>query len=86
MRSFLTKKVILTNEFDVMTMLQEAILAHPKAAELLAGGVWQVSEEKLAQAGKVNERAIEELKSCREQDMWPTRYEEPRVLDVPTRM
>jgi hypothetical protein len=39
----------------------------------------------LAQAGKVNELAIEELKACREQDVWPTRYEEPRVLDVQSR-
>lgn len=167
-----TKKIILTNEFDFMSKLQEAVWAHPKAAELLDGcvcegvvrteylgenvqirmdafnpnlkaiidlktcdnldfftndcfkygyaeqmafyrdvfkaasggidttawliavekripyrcGVWQVSDEMLAQAGKANERAIEELKSCREQDVWPTRYEEPRVLDVPTRM
>ena len=49
-------------------------------------GVWQVSDEMLAQAGKANECAIEELKSCREQDVWPTRYEETRVRDVPTRM
>ena len=69
-----------------MTMLQEAILAHPKAAELLAGGVWQVSEEMLAQAGKVNERTIQELKSWRDQDVWPARYEEQRVLDVSFRM
>lgn len=167
-----TKKIILTNEFDFMSKLQEAVWAHPKAAELLDGcvcegvvrteylgenvqirmdafnpnlkaiidlktcdnldfftndcfkygyaeqmafyrdvfkaasggidttawliavekripyrcGVWQVSDEMLAQAGKANERAIEELKSCREQDVWPTRYEETRVLDVPTRM
>ena len=167
-----TKKIILTNEFDFMAKLQEAVWAHPKAAELLDGcvcegvvrteylgenvqirmdafnpnlkaiidlktcdnldfftndcfkygyaeqmafyrdvfkaasggidttawliavekripyrcGVWQVSDEMLAQAGKANECAIEELKSCREQDVWPTRYEETRVLDVPTRM
>ena len=167
-----TKKIILANEFDFMTRLQEAVWAHPKAAELLDGcvcegvvrteylgenvqirmdafnpnlkaiidlktcdnldfftndcfkygyaeqmafyrdvfkaasggidttawliavekripyrcGVWQVSDEMLAQAGKANECAIEELKSCREQDVWPTRYEETRVLDVPTRM
>ena len=167
-----TKKIILTNEFDFMSKLQEAVWAHPKAAELLDGcvcevvvrteylgenvqirmdafnpnlkaiidlktcdnldfftndcfkygyaeqmafyrdvfkaasggidttawliavekripyrcGVWQVSDEMLAQAGKANECAIEELKSCREQDVWPTRYEETRVLDVPTRM
>ena len=167
-----TKKIILTNEFDFMSKLQEAVWAHPKAAELLDGcacegvvrteylgenvqirmdafnpnlkaiidlktcdnldfftndcfkygyaeqmafyrdvfkaasggidttawliavekripyrcGVWQVSDEMLAQAGKANERAIEGLRSCREQDMWPTRYEEPRVLDVPTHM
>lgn len=167
-----TKKIILTNEFDFMSKLQEAVWEHPKAAELLDGcvcegvvrteylgenvqirmdafnpnlkaiidlktcdnldfftndcfkygyaeqmafyrdvfkaasggidttawliavekripyrcGVWQVSDEMLAQAGKANECAIEELKSCREQDIWPTRYEETRVLDVPTRM
>ena len=167
-----TKKIILTNEFDFMSKLQEAVWAHPKTAELLDGcvcegvvrteylgenvqirmdafnpnlkaiidlktcdnldfftndcfkygyaeqmafyrdvfkaasggidttawliavekripyrcGVWQVSDEMLAQAGKANECAIEELKSCREQDVWPTRYEETRVLDVPTRM
>lgn len=166
-----TKKIILTNEFDFMTKLQESVWAHPKAAELLDGcvcegvvraeylgenvqirmdafnpnlkaiidlktcdnldfftndcfkygyaeqmafyhdvfkaasggvdttawliavekripyrcGVWQVSGEMLAQAGKANELAIEELKACREQDVWPTRYEEPRVLDVPDR-
>ncbi len=40
----------------------------------------------LAGQDAFDERAIEELKSCREQDVWPTRYEEPRVLDVPTRM
>lgn len=150
-----TKKIILTNEFDFMSKLQEAVWAHPKAAELLDGcvcegvvrteylgenvqirmdafnpnlkaiidlktcdnldfftndcfkygyaeqmafyrdvfkaasggidttawliavekripyrcGVWQVSDEMLAQAGKANECAIEELKSCREQDV-----------------
>ena len=167
-----TKKIILTNEFDFMSKLQEAVWAHPKAAELLDGcvcegvvrteylgenvqirmdafnpnlkaiidlktcdnldfftndcfkygyaeqmafyrdvfkaasggidtttwliavekripyrcGVWQVPDEMLAQAGKANECAIEELKFCREQDVWPTRYEETRVLDVPTRI
>ena len=47
-------------------------------------GVWQVSERMLDQAGKVNEHTIEELKACRANDVWPTRYEEPRVLDIPT--
>lgn len=165
-----TKKIILTNEFDFMSKLQESVWAHPKAAELLDGcacectvrteflgekvqirmdafnpelkaiidlktcdnldfftndcfkygyaeqmafyhdvfksasggiettawliavekrapnrcGVWQVSERMLDQAGKVNEHTIEELKACRSSDVWPTRYEEPRVLDIPT--
>lgn len=49
-------------------------------------GVWQVSAEMLAQASEVNERTIGELKVCREQDVWPTRYEEARVLDIPARV
>lgn len=164
-----TKKIILTNEFDFMSKLQESVWAHPKAAELLDGcacectvrteflgekvqirmdafnpelkaiidlktcdnldfftndcfkygyaeqmafyhdvfktasggiettawliavekripnrcGVWQVSERMLDRAGKVNEFTVEELKACRANDVWPTRYEEPRILDVP---
>lgn len=164
-----TKKIILTNEFDFMSKLQESVWAHPKAAELLDGcacectvrteflgekvqirmdafnpelkaiidlktcdnldfftndcfkygyaeqmafyhdvfktasggiettawliavekripnrcGVWQVSERMLDRAGKVNGFTVEELKACRANDVWPTRYEEPRILDVP---
>ena len=164
-----TKKIILTNEFDFMTKLQESVWAHPKAAELLDGcscectvrteylgeqvqirmdafnpqlkaiidlktcdnldfftndcfkygyaeqmafyhdvfavasggvnttawliavekripyrcGVWQISQKMLEQAGEINRYALEELQACRAQDVWPTRYEEPRVLDVP---
>lgn len=48
-------------------------------------GVWQVSPNALASATMLNEHAIEELKACREQDVWPTRYEEVRVLDTITK-
>ena len=162
-----TKKIILTNEFDFMQRLQEAVWAHPKAAELLdecvreatvrteymgervqirmdafnptlnavidlktcdhldyfandsfrygyveqmafyhdvfaaasggvdlsawliavekrapfRSGVWQVAASALARAKEINERAIAELQDCRRQDVWPTRYEEVRILD-----
>ena len=39
-------------------------------------GVWQVSEQKFSWVEIVNERIIEELKVCREQDLRPIRYEE----------
>ena len=45
-------------------------------------GVWRVSDECLAMARQDNEAAIERLKSCRNKDIWPTGYEEIRVLDV----
>lgn len=46
-------------------------------------GVWQVAANALARAKEINERAIAELQDCRRQDVWPTRYEEVRILDFP---
>jgi len=45
-------------------------------------GVWRVSDDTLAIAQRENEAAIRRLLTCREQDRWPTGYEEIRVLDV----
>ena len=45
-------------------------------------GVWRVSEDTLAIAQRENEAAIRRLAACREQNHWPTGYEEIRVLDV----
>lgn len=45
-------------------------------------GVWRVSDECLAMARQDNEAAIERLKSCRTRNIWPTGYEEVRLLDV----
>ena len=45
-------------------------------------GVWQVSQDTLTIAQRENEAAIRRLLACRKQDMWPTGYEEIRVLDV----
>ncbi|MFA7235760.1 MAG: PD-(D/E)XK nuclease-like domain-containing protein [Phycisphaeraceae bacterium] len=45
-------------------------------------GVWRVSDDTLAIAQRENEAAIRRLLVCREQDAWPTGYEEIRVLDV----
>lgn len=44
-------------------------------------GVWRVSEDVLAAAQKENEAALRRLLNFRETDVWPTGYEEVRVLD-----
>lgn len=49
-------------------------------------GVWEISAAMLERAREINELAISELKACREQDVWPTRYEEVRTLDVPAQV
>lgn len=45
-------------------------------------GVWRVSDDCLAMARHDNETAIERLKLCRTRDIWPTGYEDVRLLDV----
>jgi hypothetical protein len=45
-------------------------------------GVWRVSDECLAMARQDNEEAIDRLKVCRTRDIWPTGYEEIRLLEV----
>jgi hypothetical protein len=45
-------------------------------------GVWRVSDDTLTLAQRENEAAIRRLITCRKQDVWPTGYEEIRVLDV----
>ena len=44
-------------------------------------GVWRMGEDVLGIAQKDNEEAIERLKACREQDYWPTGYEDIRTFD-----
>jgi len=45
-------------------------------------GLWRVSDDCLSAARHENEAAIRRLKSCLLNDIWPTGYEEPRLLDV----
>lgn len=45
-------------------------------------GVWRLAEDALAQAQKENEAAIGRLKACDQRDVWPTGYEDVRLLDV----
>jgi len=45
-------------------------------------GVWRVSDDCLAMARHDNEAAIDRLVSCRNKDIWPTGYEEVRLMDV----
>lgn len=49
-------------------------------------GVWEIAPDMLAQARALNESALDELKACRAQDVWPTRYEEVRTLTLPSRL
>jgi hypothetical protein len=45
-------------------------------------GVFRVSDDSLAIARSENEAAIRRLVECRKRDIWPTGYEELRVLDI----
>lgn len=45
-------------------------------------GVWQVSDDTLSIAQRENEAAIRRLLTCRQNDSWPTGYEDIRTLDV----
>ena len=44
-------------------------------------GVWHISETALDFAESENKAAIERLKKCRTDNLWPTGYEEIRILD-----
>lgn len=44
-------------------------------------GVWLVSPDALAAAQRENEAAIGRLRRCREDDCWPSGYEELRLLE-----
>jgi hypothetical protein len=46
-------------------------------------GVWRAGDDALAIARQENEAAIRRLLLCRQKEMWPTGYEEVRLLDVP---
>ena len=45
-------------------------------------GVWRVADEALGRARRAVEVAIRRLARCRRDDLWPTGYEEIRVLDA----
>lgn len=45
-------------------------------------GVWRVSDDTLSIARLENQAAIRRLLICRQQDHWPTGYEDIRVLDA----
>ena len=44
-------------------------------------GVWKLAPEALDEAKAANERALSLLRECRCQNVWPTGYEELRVMD-----
>lgn len=44
-------------------------------------GVWRISDQVLDQAERENLAAMRRLEHCRRTDVWPTGYEDERVLD-----
>lgn len=44
-------------------------------------GVWRLGEDVLAIAQKENEQAVKRLRQCRENNTWPTGYEDIRTFD-----
>lgn len=51
-------------------------------SEPIAAGVWAVSSDWLDYAEKVNEAALAKYKQCCETGIWPTGYEQLRVIDM----
>ncbi|MEO1535380.1 MAG: PD-(D/E)XK nuclease-like domain-containing protein [Planctomycetota bacterium] len=45
-------------------------------------GVWQLSRRLLDRAADENLAAVDELKRCREHDIWKTRFESLRLIDI----
>ena len=45
-------------------------------------GVWQLSRRLLDQAADENLAAVDELTRCREHDIWKTRFESLRLIDI----
>jgi hypothetical protein len=44
-------------------------------------GLWRITPEVLAEAQRDNEYAMERLDACRQSNVWPSGYEEPRVFE-----
>ena len=49
--------------------------------EPFATGVWQLTGEVLDLAERINEAALERYKKCRYTGVWPTGYEDVRLID-----
>ena len=45
-------------------------------------GVWKLTDGILETCALENKRAIAELRKCRRENVWPTRTEDMRILDV----
>ena len=50
--------------------------------EPFATGVWSISNEVLATAERINAAALERYRECLNTGIWPTGYEEVRVIDT----
>ena len=49
--------------------------------EPFATGVWQLTGEVLDLAERINEAALERYKNCQHTGIWPTGYEDIRIID-----
>ena len=50
--------------------------------EPFATGVWQLTGEVLDLAERINEATLERYKKCQHTGIWPTGYEEKRIIDT----
>lgn len=67
---------------DIDAKAIDCYLIAVEKAEPYRCGVWKLTDAILDSASKANERAIAELQDCRRMNVWPTRLEDLRVLDI----
>ena len=63
-------------------IVADCVLVAVEKREPLRCGVWKLTDGLLESCARENERAIAELRKCRRENVWPTRTEDLRILDV----
>lgn len=68
---------------EVISQFVPVYVVAVEKQEPYACGMWRATDGALAIARTENEAAIRRLQVCRQKEMWPTGYEEVRLLDIP---
>ena len=63
-------------------VVADSYLIAVEKREPMRCGVWKLTDGILEACALENERAIAELRKCRRENVWPTRTEDMRILDV----